>query len=80
MTIFNVRATEPLYIIIVREPQAESMLKNWVKEHRVEHTHITGNRLLIHHQHAFDRFCVTWAHNWDLVTVWDTWNRRHIYV
>jgi hypothetical protein len=36
--------------------------------------------LMIHHQNAFDHFCLTWNHSWDLVTVWDTWNRRHIYL
>jgi hypothetical protein len=35
---------------------------------------------MIHHQGAFERFLITWNHAWDLVTVWDTWNRRHIYI
>lgn len=79
MAILNVRAAEPLYIIIVRDQQAETMLKTWVKDHGVEHTHVAGNRLLVHHQHAFDRFCLSWTHSWETVTIWDTWNRRHIY-
>jgi hypothetical protein len=36
--------------------------------------------MMLHHQQAFDRFLVTWSHEWDAITVWDTWNRRHIYV
>lgn len=80
MSVINTRAVEPLYIVILRNQQAESLLKSWVREHRVEHTSVNGNRLMIHHQNAFDRFLLTWSHNWDLVTVWDTWNRRHIYV
>jgi hypothetical protein len=36
--------------------------------------------MMIHHRNAFDQFCLTWNHNWDLVTVWDTWQRRHIYL
>jgi len=80
MTISNHRAAEPLYIVILRNQQAESLLKTWIKENKIEHVNVNGNRLMIHHQNAFDRFLISWGHNWDLVTVWDTWNRRHIYV
>jgi hypothetical protein len=79
MSITNVRTVEPLYIVILRNQQAETLLKNWVKDNKIEHTQINGNRMMIHHQNALDRFCLTWTYNWDLVTVWDTWNRRHIY-
>lgn len=80
MSITNVRTVEPLYIVIVRNQQAENLLKSWVKDNRIEHTQVTGNRMMIHHRNAFDQFCLTWNHNWDLVTVWDTWQRRHIYL
>lgn len=79
MSTLNTRAVEPLYIVILRNQQAESLLRNWVRDNKIEHTTVNGNRLMIHHQNAFDRFLITWTHNWDLVTVWDTWNRRHIY-
>ena len=80
MSILNVSSSEPLYIVIVRDPQAEILLKSWVKENRAEHTQVNGNRLLIFNQHAFTKLCITWNHNWEITTVWDTWNRRHIYV
>ena len=80
MSITNFRTAEPLYIVILRNQQAESLLRSWIKEHRVEHANVNGNRLMLHHQGAFDRFILTWSHNWDLVTVWDAWNRRHIYI
>ena len=80
MATINTRTVEPLYIVILRNQQAESLLKNWVRDNKVEHTSVNGNRLMIHHQNAFDRFMLTWTHNWDLVTVWDAWNRRHIYL
>jgi hypothetical protein len=36
--------------------------------------------MTLHHQHAFDRLITSWSHSWDQLTVWDTWNRRHIYL
>jgi hypothetical protein len=80
MSITNFRTAEPLYIVILRNQQAENLLKNWVREHKVEYVSVTGNRMMVHHQQAFENFRITWSHNWDLVTVWDTWNRRHIYI
>jgi hypothetical protein len=80
MSISNFRTAEPLYIVILRNQQAENLLKSWIKEHRVEHANVAGNRMMLHHQSAFDRFITTWTHAWDMVTVWDTWNRRHIYL
>lgn len=80
MSIANFRAAEPLYIVILRNQQAESLLKSWIKENRIEHASVSGNRLMLHHQQAFENFRLTWTHDWNLVTVWDTWHRRHIYV
>jgi hypothetical protein len=80
MAIFNVRSAEPLYIVILRDAQAESILKSWAKINRIEHANITGNRMMLHHQQAFDRLLTSWTHSWDNLTVWDTWNRRHIYL
>jgi hypothetical protein len=80
MSITSFRTAEPLYIVILRNQQAENLLKSWIKEHRVEHANVNGNRLMLHHRAAFDRFILTWNHDWDLVTVWDAWNRRHIYI
>jgi hypothetical protein len=80
MSLTNTRMVEPLYIVILRNQQAETLLKNWVRDNRVEHTSITGNKMMIHHRNAFDQFMLTWSHSWELVTVWDTWNRRHIYI
>lgn len=81
MSIPHFRTAEPLYIVIVRHSnQAEQHLKAWIKEHRVEHATVTGNRMMLHHQQAFDRFLISWAHDWEAVAIWDTWNRRHIYL
>jgi hypothetical protein len=81
MTIPSFRTAEPLYIVIVRNnPQAETNFKSWIKENRIDYASVSGNRMMLHHQQAFDSFLVSWKHNWDLVTIWDTWRRQHIYV
>lgn len=80
MAIEIFRAVEPLYIVILRNTQAENLLRSWVRDNKIEHANVNGNRMMLHHQQAFDRFLVTWDHNWDSITVWDTWNRRHIYI
>jgi hypothetical protein len=36
--------------------------------------------MMLHDQRAFEQFRVTWAHNMNSITVWDTWMRRHIYL
>jgi hypothetical protein len=80
MSISNFKAAEPLYIIILRNQDAEKLLRAWVKEYRIEHANISGNKMMLHHQQAFENFCLTWTHNWENITVWDTWNKRHIYI
>ena len=80
MSITNFRAAEPLYIVILRNQQAENLLRSWVRENKIEHANVTGNRMMLHHQQAFENFRLTWTHDWDLVTVWDTWRKRHIYI
>jgi hypothetical protein len=80
MSTLNFKSADPLYIVILREGQAESLFKSWIKNNRIEHVVVTGNRMMLHHQNAFDRFLVTWNHGWDDLTIWDTWNRRHIYI
>jgi hypothetical protein len=81
MTIPNYRAVEPLYIVMLRNnTQAESMFRTWIKENRIEHANISGNRMMLHDQRAFEQFRVTWSHNMNSITVWDTWMKRHIYL
>jgi hypothetical protein len=81
MSIPNYRAVEPLYIVILRNnTQAETLFRAWIKENRIEHVNISGNRMMFHDQRAFEQFRVTWAHNFNSITVWDTWTKRHIYL
>jgi len=81
MTITNYRTVEPLYIIFLRNTtQAEAMFKAWIREHRIEHANVTGNKMMLHSPSAFEQFRITWQHGVSSITVWDTWNRRHIYL
>jgi hypothetical protein len=79
MTISNFRASEPLYIVIVREKNAELALKEWARSANVQ-VSVDGNRMKIFEQRSYSIFQMTWKGNWDQVTVWDTWNKRHIYI
>jgi hypothetical protein len=78
MTIGNYRSHEPLYIIMVRETNAERLLRQWAQAAQCQVT-IEGNRMKLFEQRSLDRFHVDWPHAWDNVVIWDCWNRRHIY-
>ena len=78
MTISNFRASEALYIVIVRDRDAERMLKDWAKSASAQVT-IEGNRMKIFEQRSLSRFHMDWPHDWNDVAIWDCWNKRHIY-
>lgn len=77
MTISNFRALEPLYIIIVRDKNAEAALRNWARTANVQ-VQIETNRMKIFEQRGLSIFQMTWPGAWKQVTVWDVWNKRHI--
>jgi hypothetical protein len=79
MTISNFRSHEPLYIIMVREPNAEKMLKQWAQDSQSQVT-IDGNRMKIFEQRSYNLFHMRWNHGWNNVVIWDCWNKRHINV
>lgn len=81
MTISSYRAVEPLYIVILRNnTQAESLLRNWIRDNKIDHATVSGNRMMLHDQRAFEQFKVTWTYNLNSTTIWDTWLRRHVYL
>jgi hypothetical protein len=77
MTISNYRSAEALYVVIVRDRNAEQQLKDWSKGARVSVT-IEGNRMKLFDTRALSLFQIDWPYNWEVVTIWDCWNRRHI--
>ena len=79
MTISNFRATEALYIVIVRDRDAERMLREWARANNTQVT-IENNRMRLFEDRSLNLFNVTWQHDWANVMIWDTWNKRHIEI
>jgi len=79
MTIPVYRATEALYLVIVRDRDAERLLKEWARSNNSQ-VSIENNRMRLFEDRSLNLFTVTWTHSWDLVTIWDCWNKRHIYL
>lgn len=77
MTISNFRASEPLYLVIVREKDAEQLLRDWARESRCQ-VQIENNRMKIFEHRSLSMFRMTWALGFHNVAIWDTWNKRHI--
>jgi hypothetical protein len=77
MSIPNFRSPEALYLIIVREKNAEQLLREWARANNFRGT-IENNRMKLYEHQSLNLFQVNWAHNWNNVTIWDYWNRRHI--
>lgn len=80
MTVSIHKASEALYLIIVKHSNAETLLREWVHKHKVQHVSIVGDRLSVFSSHALDIFKLTWPHNFERVTVWDTWRKCHVYL
>ena len=81
MTITTFRNVEPLYIVILQHTnQPEALFKSWIKTNRIDHASVTGNKMMLHDRHGLEKFRVTWMHSMEMITVWDTWNKRHIYL
>jgi len=78
MSITSYKASEALFIIIIRDKNAEQQLKAWAKSTNV-HATVESNRMKIYEQRVLSMFQIHWPHDWELVTIWDCWNRRHIY-
>jgi len=77
MTIPTYRATEALYIVIVRDRDAERLLRDWARANN-QQVAIENNRMRLFEDRSLNLFTVTWTHNWNNVLIWDTWNKRHI--
>lgn len=64
-------------MIIVREKNAEQMLKEWARGANAQ-VSIESNRMRIFEQRSLSLFQMQWNHGFENVTVWDAWNKRHI--
>jgi len=77
MTIPTYRATEALYIVIVRDRDAERLLREWARANN-QQVAIENNRMRLFEDRSLNLFAVTWGHDWANVLIWDAWNKRHI--
>lgn len=71
------RPSEPLYIIAVRTPTAETQLRQFLREQKLNAT-VEGNRMKLYDDRSFSVFNVLWAHGWQDVVIWDCWSRRSV--
>ena len=77
MTIFSFRSTEPLYIVYLRDSNANQMLQQWAKAAGVSVT-IETNKMKIYEVKTLHLFQLNWDHSWDNILIWDCWIKRHI--
>ena len=77
MTINHFRASEPLYIVILREKNAEQLFKDWAKKSNVQ-VSVESNKMKIFDQRSYSLFQMNWEHGNENLVVWDAWNKRHI--
>ena len=77
MTIPVYRAAEALYIVIVRDRDAERLLREWSRANN-QQVSIENNRMRLFEDRSLNLFTVTWNHDWSNVVIWDAWNKRHI--
>jgi len=80
MTITAYKSNTALYIIALRDEDAKSKLTKWVNSRPTASARVEEHRLQIYDQNTLNLFVVTWTHSMNNITVWDCWNRRHIYL
>ena len=69
-----------LYIVAVRDEDAKEKLTKWLAGNRHASARVEEHRLQIYDQNTLNLFSVSWKHSITNVTIWDCWNRRHIYL
>lgn len=79
MTTANYRSAEPMYIIMVRDDNAERLLRDWASSCSAPAT-VEAHRLKIYDHRGYSLFLMHWRHGWENVMIWDCWNKRHIYL
>ena len=80
MTLPSYKSNTALYIIALRDEDAKNKLTQWVNSHSNASARVEEHRLQIYNQNTLNLFVISWPHNIHNLTVWDCWNRRHIYL
>jgi len=80
MTIQSYRSDQPLFTVIMRDPDARNHLVKWSQSSRSIAAKVEDNRMHIFDHNTLSLFIVTWTHGWDNVIVWDPWAKRHVNI
>ena len=78
MTLPVYRSGEPLYTVIMRNPDARALLTKWSNTSRSIQVRVDDNRMHIFDHNTLNLFILTWDNSWDNLVVWDPWAKRHI--
>lgn len=71
------RSSDPLYIITLRRPDAESLLRTFCQGQRLAAA-VENNRIKLFDDRSYAVFNLRWTHGWHDVTVWDVWHKRSL--
>lgn len=80
MTLPIYRSGEPLYTVIMRDPDARNLLTRWSTTSRSISARVEDNRMHIFDHNTLSMFIVTWPHSLDHVVIWDPWSKRHVSI
>jgi hypothetical protein len=78
MTLPTYRSGEPLFTVIMRDPEAKNLFARWSTSSKSAAVKVEENRMHIFNHNTLSLFIVTWTHSWDNVIIWDPWTKRHI--
>jgi len=80
MTIPVYRSGEPLFTVILRDPDAKNLLNRWTGTSKSIAARVEDNRMHLYDHNTLSLFIVTWEHGWSNLVVWDPWTKRHINI
>lgn len=78
MTLPVFKNGEPVYLVILRDPEARSRLQKWTTTSRSIQAKVEENKMQIFDHNTLMVFVVTWTHSWDNILIWDYYAKRHI--
>ena len=80
MTVASYQNACPLFTVIVRDPNARSLLTRWCSTSKSIAARVEDNRMHLFDHNTLSLFMVTWTHSWDNLVIWDPWSKRHINI
>jgi nicotinamide mononucleotide adenylyltransferase len=80
MTLSVLKNGDALFTVILRDPEAKTLLQQWTATSRSIQARVEENRMHIYDHNTLSLFLVTWPHKWDNINIWDPWIKRHINI